>query len=84
EDRCQDCSKRPLSLGETWHPEHFVCSVCKMELCTTGFFEREGRPYCAKDYHDEFAPQGREGETQHPYCIQEMKRGCWSHPCMTL
>uniref|UniRef100_A0A3B4AR78 LIM zinc-binding domain-containing protein n=1 Tax=Periophthalmus magnuspinnatus TaxID=409849 RepID=A0A3B4AR78_9GOBI len=45
------------ALGETWHPEHFVCSVCKMELCTTGFFEREGRPYCAKDYHDEFAPR---------------------------
>uniref|UniRef100_A0A3B4AR36 LIM zinc-binding domain-containing protein n=1 Tax=Periophthalmus magnuspinnatus TaxID=409849 RepID=A0A3B4AR36_9GOBI len=44
-------------VRKTWHPEHFVCSVCKMELCTTGFFEREGRPYCAKDYHDEFAPR---------------------------
>lgn len=45
------------ALGETWHPEHFVCIVCKMELSTTGFFEREGRPYCGNDYHELFSPR---------------------------
>lgn len=45
------------ALGEVWHPEHFVCVACKMELSTTGFFEREGQPYCDKDYHQLFAPR---------------------------
>ncbi|XP_020788836.1 leupaxin isoform X2 [Boleophthalmus pectinirostris] len=45
------------ALGETWHPEHFVCAVCKVDLCTTSFFEREGWPYCAKDYHEQFSPR---------------------------
>lgn len=44
------------ALGNTWHPEHFVCVVCKMELGNTGFFERDGRPYCDKDYHQLFSP----------------------------
>ena len=45
------------ALGEVWHPEHFVCAECKMELSTTGFFERDGRPYCNKDYHHLFSPR---------------------------
>lgn len=45
------------ALGEVWHPEHFVCVECKMELSTTGFFEREGRPYCDEDYHQLFSPR---------------------------
>ncbi|KAK7888938.1 hypothetical protein WMY93_024498 [Mugilogobius chulae] len=59
---CASCKKVIVgkiitALGETWHPEHFVCSVCKAELCTTGFYEREGRPYCGKDYHEQFSPR---------------------------
>ncbi|XP_072295427.1 leupaxin isoform X2 [Eucyclogobius newberryi] len=45
------------ALGETWHPEHFVCVMCKMELSAVGFFERDGRPYCSKDYHELFSPR---------------------------
>lgn len=45
------------ALGEVWHPEHFVCAVCKMELSTMGFFERDGEPYCDKDYHQLFSPR---------------------------
>nr|XP_020462706.1 leupaxin-like [Monopterus albus] len=56
---CNKCivGKMITALGEVWHPEHFVCAVCKMELSTTGFFEREGRPYCDKDYHQLFSPR---------------------------
>lgn len=50
-------SKMITALGQVWHPEHFVCIVCKMELSTTGFFEREGQPYCDKDYHQLFSPR---------------------------
>lgn len=45
------------ALGEVWHPEHFVCWVCKAELGTTGFFERDGQAYCNEDYHRLFSPR---------------------------
>nr|XP_057928984.1 leupaxin isoform X1 [Doryrhamphus excisus] len=59
---CTACNKAIVgkmitAMGETWHPEHFVCAVCKTELSTTGYFEREGRPYCTKDYHQLFSPR---------------------------
>lgn len=56
---CNKCivGKMITALGEVWHPEHFVCGVCKSELSTTGFFEREGQPYCEKDYHKLFSPR---------------------------
>ncbi|XP_029005103.1 leupaxin isoform X2 [Betta splendens] len=56
---CNKCivGKMITALGKVWHPEHFVCAVCKMELSTAGFFEREGRPYCHKDYHQLFSPR---------------------------
>ncbi|XP_068447548.1 leupaxin [Clinocottus analis] len=56
---CNKCivGKMITALGEVWHPEHFVCFECKGELSSTGFFEREGRPYCDKDYHQLFSPR---------------------------
>ncbi|KAF7203059.1 leupaxin isoform X1 [Nothobranchius furzeri] len=59
---CAACNKGIVgkmitALGEVWHPEHFVCEVCKKELGTIGFFEREGRPFCDKDYHELFSPR---------------------------
>uniref|UniRef100_A0A667YGF1 Leupaxin n=2 Tax=Myripristis murdjan TaxID=586833 RepID=A0A667YGF1_9TELE len=56
---CGKCivGKMITALGEVWHPEHFVCVVCKKELGISGFFEREGRPYCETDYHQLFAPR---------------------------
>ncbi|XP_026201866.1 leupaxin isoform X1 [Anabas testudineus] len=56
---CNKCivGKMITALGEVWHPEHFVCAVCKIELGTRGFFERDGRPYCDKDYHQLFSPR---------------------------
>ncbi|XP_035509928.1 leupaxin [Morone saxatilis] len=56
---CNKCivGKMITALGEVWHPEHFVCVACKMELSTTGFFERDGQPYCNKDYHQLFSPR---------------------------
>ncbi|XP_054458978.1 leupaxin [Anoplopoma fimbria] len=56
---CNKCivGKMITALGAVWHPEHFVCVACKVELSTTGFFEREGQPYCDKDYHQLFSPR---------------------------
>ncbi|XP_072273108.1 transforming growth factor beta-1-induced transcript 1 protein [Pyxicephalus adspersus] len=59
---CQSC-QRPIAgqvvtaLGHTWHPEHFVCAHCKSLIGSTNFFEKDGRPYCEKDYFELHAPR---------------------------
>uniref|UniRef100_A0A8C7LY02 Leupaxin n=1 Tax=Oncorhynchus mykiss TaxID=8022 RepID=A0A8C7LY02_ONCMY len=42
------------ALGQVWHPEHFVCVVCTAEL---GFLEKDGKPYCHRDFYHLFAPK---------------------------
>lgn len=59
---CAMCNKMIVgqivtALGRTWHPEHFVCEVCKVELGTGNFFERDQKPYCEQDYHALFSPR---------------------------
>lgn len=59
---CQSC-QRPIAgqvvtaLGHTWHPEHFICAHCKSLIGSTNFFEKDGQPYCEKDYFDLHAPR---------------------------
>lgn len=45
------------AMGRTWHPEHFVCTHCQEEIGSKNFFERDGQPYCEKDYHNLFSPR---------------------------
>ena len=45
------------ALAHLWHPEHFVCVQCKEPLGTRNFFERDGLPYCERDYHFLFSPR---------------------------
>jgi len=59
---CAACTKPIVgqvctALGRTWHPEHFTCAVCEVPLGTKTFFERDGKPYCEDDYHEQFAPR---------------------------
>lgn len=59
---CTACNKPIVgqvvtALGKTWHKEHFVCGQCRQELGTKNFFERDGVPYCEKDYHNIFSPK---------------------------
>uniref|UniRef100_A0A3B3SZV8 Leupaxin n=1 Tax=Paramormyrops kingsleyae TaxID=1676925 RepID=A0A3B3SZV8_9TELE len=59
---CASCGKCIVgkfitALGQVWHPEHFVCLICRVELGTTGYFEREGEAYCQKDYQNLFSPR---------------------------
>jgi len=59
---CAACEK-PIAgqmitaMGETWHREHFTCAHCGVELGNKNFFERDGRPYCERDYHELFSPR---------------------------
>jgi len=59
---CAACAKPIVgqvitALGKIWHPEHFICEQCGEQLGTQNFFEREGLPYCEKDYHTLFSPK---------------------------
>jgi paxillin len=59
---CQACHKPIVgqvvtALGKTWHPEHFQCVHCGIELGTKNFFERDSEPYCETDYHNLFSPR---------------------------
>ncbi|KAF5284371.1 hypothetical protein FQR65_LT13588 [Abscondita terminalis] len=57
--RCFAC-KQPIkdkiikALGVEWHEEHFVCTVCRSSLCGSSFLEKDGFPYCTKDYYSKF------------------------------
>ena len=35
------------ALDKAWHPEHFLCMMCGLQLGDeNGFHEHDGRPYC--------------------------------------
>lgn len=51
------CAQVVTAMGRTWHPEHFVCTHCQEEIGSRNFFERDGQPYCEKDYHNLFSPR---------------------------
>ena len=59
---CAACKKPILhkvldALGRQWHPEHFTCTSCDMELSNATYYESNGRPYCEKDFHELYAPR---------------------------
>ncbi|XP_067915977.1 leupaxin-like [Heterodontus francisci] len=60
--RCAYCSgpiqdKILTALDKTWHPEHFFCAHCGDIFGNDGYHEKDGKPYCRKDYFNMFAPK---------------------------
>ncbi|XP_038851143.1 PDZ and LIM domain protein 7-like [Salvelinus namaycush] len=45
-----------VALGQSWHPEEFQCSQCKVLLDEGGFFEERGSVFCTKCYDNRYAP----------------------------
>lgn len=45
------------AMSQLWHPEHFVCQHCRETIGTKTFFERDGLPYCERDFHLLFSPR---------------------------
>ncbi|XP_010635572.2 transforming growth factor beta-1-induced transcript 1 protein-like, partial [Fukomys damarensis] len=94
--RCGFCNqpirhKMVTALGTHWHPEHFCCVSCGEPFGEEGFHEREGRPYCRRDFLQLFAPrcQGCQGPILdnyisalsalwHPDCFVCRVRSCGS------
>lgn len=59
---CAACKKPILgkvldAMNRQWHPEHFSCASCEMELGSATYYESNGRPYCEKCYHELYAPR---------------------------
>ncbi|CAB1324280.1 unnamed protein product [Coregonus sp. 'balchen'] len=60
--RCGYC-KGPIlqniltAMDCTWHPEHFFCSHCGELFGPEGFLEKDGKPYCHRDFYHLFAPK---------------------------
>lgn len=43
------------AMGQTFHPDCFVCYHCGENLEHVAFYEHEGRAYCHFDYHELFS-----------------------------
>ncbi|ODM89592.1 Paxillin, partial [Orchesella cincta] len=62
--KCAGC-KKPIkdpkkvvtAQGKQWHPEHFCCTECGIQLDPNNFWEKEGFPYCENDFHKLFSPK---------------------------
>ncbi|XP_054827714.1 leupaxin isoform X1 [Eublepharis macularius] len=53
--RCAYCTapiqeKVLTAMDQTWHPEHFFCAHCGKMFGNEGFHEKDGKPYCKRDY----------------------------------
>ncbi|KAF7236012.1 Leupaxin [Varanus komodoensis] len=62
--RCAYCTapiqgKILTAMDQTWHPEHFFCAHCGKVFSDDGFHERDGKPYCQKDFQALFSPKCR-------------------------
>lgn len=59
--KCAACSgpildKVTIALDKSFHPEHFVCAHCGCQFeQDDGFHEKDGKPYCKRDFFDLFA-----------------------------
>lgn len=89
--KCAVCTKPILdrcvqALNKKYHVECFVCVQCLKPFPDGRFFERDGKPYCEKDFFDVFAPKcGRCQEPIKTECISALGKqwhpACFS--CMT-
>ncbi len=43
-------------MGKNWHPQCFKCTACAKQLDPQHFYEKNGLPYCERDYNKLFAP----------------------------
>jgi len=60
--RCAHCDqpitdKAITAMGKKWHMDHFVCTTCSQPFPAGQYFERDGRPYCERDFYSGFAPK---------------------------
>ena len=45
------------ALGDTWHPEHFLCAACHRPIGEATFYQHQGQAYHTECYRREVAPR---------------------------
>jgi hypothetical protein len=59
---CAGC-KRPIfgshftALGQSWHPEHFVCGGCQLPISERSFLSHAQTPYHERCFKARFLPK---------------------------
>ncbi|RYY34356.1 hypothetical protein EON62_03380, partial [archaeon] len=72
--RCRGCNDPVADRGmfacsASWHTPCFVCTVCKEPFPDDTYFDVAGRPYCTKDYYEQF---GSKCSSCHEYITDEV------------
>ncbi|CAF0973381.1 unnamed protein product [Didymodactylos carnosus] len=60
--KCAACDQPIISvmitaLNRNWHPEHFVCELCKRRVGDDGYHEKDSKAYCRECYLSNFVPK---------------------------
>ncbi len=59
---CGRCGKKIVgsyvtAMGKNFHPECFTCYGCGKSFGKSGYYEKNGRPYCEDCYAEKFGPK---------------------------
>ncbi|XP_038262079.1 leupaxin [Dermochelys coriacea] len=84
--RCAYCAAPILekvltAMDKTWHPEHFFCAHCGKVFSNDGFHEKNGKPYCQKDFLAMFSPKCRACERPVMDNYLSTLQGVWHPEC---
>ncbi|XP_007068499.2 leupaxin [Chelonia mydas] len=84
--RCAYCAgpileKVLTAMDKTWHPEHFFCAHCGKVFSNDGFHEKNGKPYCQKDFLAMFSPKCRACERPVMDNYLSALQGVWHPEC---
>eukprot|EP00457_Paulinella_chromatophora_P005719 gb/GEZN01005736.1/.p1 GENE.gb/GEZN01005736.1/~~gb/GEZN01005736.1/.p1 ORF type:complete len:524 (-),score=104.11 gb/GEZN01005736.1/:76-1647(-) len=55
--RCSEIIKGQYisALGQSWHPDHFICTDCGKPFQGNQFHKHENKPYCEQHFNEKFA-----------------------------
>uniref|UniRef100_A0A8C8REB6 Leupaxin n=1 Tax=Pelusios castaneus TaxID=367368 RepID=A0A8C8REB6_9SAUR len=84
--RCAYCAgpileKVLTAMDKTWHPDHFFCAQCGKVFGNDGFHEKNGKPYCQKDFLVMFSPKCRACERPVMDNYLSALQGVWHPEC---
>lgn len=84
--RCAYCAAPVLekvltAMDKTWHPEHFFCAHCGKVFGDDGFHEKNGKPYCQKDFLAMFSPRCKACERPVMENYLSALQGVWHPEC---
>uniref|UniRef100_K7FAX9 Leupaxin n=1 Tax=Pelodiscus sinensis TaxID=13735 RepID=K7FAX9_PELSI len=69
------------AMDKTWHPEHFFCAHCGKVFGDDGFHEKNGKPYCQKDFLAMFSPRCKACERPVMENYLSALQGVWHPEC---